>query len=440
MKRLILLVGVAVLTLGLVACPTEYENGLAHIGDAPSLRVIWDNYFPMGNIIAATTFGWQAGHTADIGNPARERLLRRHFSLLTAENEMKPDQLQPTQGSFRWVNSDRIVNFANDSTHPMGLHGHVLVWHSQSPVWMAPAGNRAAAIANMRNHIRTVMLRYGTRVESWEVLNEVFASWVTGTPNAGNWRNFLRQPAANQTNWPVAIPLDTATGNCFIWYAFTIAREVADEIDTAAGRPVGTMVLYYNDYNEEATGKMNGIYFMVQEMNERFARENNGRRLIDAIGMQAHHHRGHVTGQDARPGWTRQSTAASVQTAIRRFASLGVYVSITELDITVGNTDVSVLTAAQERAQAIRYAELFRMFRNNAQYIRRVSIWGVNDNASWRHQGSPLLWDAQLRPKEAFWAVADPEAFLANPDNFARDRTIAQMRDAAVNIPASAWD
>jgi len=421
--------------------PVETPPGppdLNRINAAPSLRAIWADHFPMGNIVASVSFGWQDGHEADIGNPVREHLLRRHFEILTAENEMKPDWLQGTRGNFSFGGANNIVNFAQDNS--MKVHGHVLVWHSQSPSWMAPVNDRAQAIENLETHIETVMRHFGTSVDSWEVLNEVFSSWVSGTPTAATWRNFLRQPASNESDWPNAIPLDPETGNCFIWYAFTTARRVADDIDRNAGRPVGTMVLYYNDYNEEASGKREGIFFMVQEMNTRFAAENNGRRLIDAIGMQAHHHRGHVSGEDARPGWTRQSTAAEVQTAISRFASLGVYVSITELDITVGNTEVAPLTAAQERAQAIRYAELFRMFRNNAQYLRRVSIWGINDNASWRFRGSPLLWDAYLRPKEAFWAVADPDAFLANPSAFARGTSIEAIRAAAVNIPASAWD
>ncbi|MCL2193932.1 MAG: endo-1,4-beta-xylanase, partial [Treponema sp.] len=66
----------------------------------------------------------------------------------------------------------------------------------------------------------------------------------------------------------------------------------------------------------------------------------------------------------------------------------------------------------QERRQAIVYAQLFNIFRDNADVIRRVSIWGIDDPASWRARGSPLLWGENLRPKEAFWAVAHPDAFI----------------------------
>jgi len=76
----------------------------------------------------------------------------------------------------------------------------------------------------------------------------------------------------------------------------------------------------------------------------------------------------------------------------------------------------------------------------NPGRLRRVSFWGIDDPGSWRHRGSPHIWDGDLRPKEAFWAVADPDAFLANPDAFSRGTDMAAIRAAAVNIPAGAWD
>jgi len=472
-KIFVLTVGIAVLAFGLTACPTDPpESGPAFIGEVPSLRVIWADYFPMGNIIAATNYTWQgpvgAGHVADIGNQVREALLRRHFSILTAENAMKPDALQPQRGVFSFTNpnsaANRISNFAN--ANGMGLHGHVLAWHSQSPWHLNQVSigggpiSRDDAIENLVNHIERVMRHFGTNVESWEVLNEIFASGGGPTVVNGNWRANLRNftpggpPHGTGTPWARAIgvfPHDTYDPNryCYIWIAFTAARRVADEIDTAAGRPVGTMILYYNDYNEENPNKRNAIYYMVREMNERFAAENNGRRLIDAIGMQAHYHR---SGSGAAFPWG-PTNIYNVRASLERFASISppVWVSITELDITVGGVQGDrtapnpPLTVQQERDQAIMYAQLFQIFRNNANSIRRVSIWGVNDNSSWRWRGHPLLWDANLQPKEAFWAVADPDAFLL-PNG--QPRPAAQidafLADPRANgsgfIPASAWN
>ena len=476
MRKLALIAGIALLALAFSACPTEPEalppginpdnfpprpsNPPGHIGEAPSLGYIWARYFPMGNIVAAATYNWQGpiggGHVADIGNDMREHLLRRHFAILTAENAMKPDQLQPSAGVFPFANNpnnsaNRIAAFANNSSYPMRLHGHVLVWHSQSPSHLNQTGSdplpRDEAISNLRTHIKTVMRHFGTSVESWEVLNEIFASSVGAGSGplpvtADNWRMHLRGRGAGASGWFDAIGSDP-NGDCFIWLAFTTARRVADEM----GRP--DMILYYNDYNEEQPNKRNAIYFMVREMNQRFAAENGGRRLIDAIGMQAHYHR---SGQGSAFPWG-PTNLDNVSASMERFSRLiddGLlrYISITELDVTVGGAPGDrfapnpPLTAEQEMEQAIMYARLFRIFRDfadaNPGWLRRVSLWGINDNASWRWRGSPVLWDSNLRPKKAFWAAAHPDgfllpngdprpvaeinAFLANPRDFIDER------------------
>jgi len=417
MKRWALPAGIALGLLVLAACagtPREPAAEEPRWEVLPSLRMIWEDYFPMGNIIASVDFGWR-DRPSDLLDPARRELLLRHFDILTAEDEMKPDWLRRTAWSWNAGGAERIMDFAEENNRR--VHGHVLVWHSQTQPWMYAQGDRsrsAEAIANMEYHIELVMRHFGTRMDSWEVLNEIFPSGVGPGVTADNWRTRLR----TSSGWYRAIGT-VPNGDCFIWTAFTTARRVADEIDREAGRPLNTMVLYYNDYNEDTPGKRLAIYYMVREMNERFARENNGRRLIDAVGMQAHYHlEGPGTG--AAFGWG-PILPSNVRATIERWASLGVYVSITELDITIGNTDISPITARQERMQAQMYAQLFQIFRENAQHIRRVSIWGIDDPSSWRHRGSPLLFDGRLQPKEAFWAVANPDAFLADPDAFLAD-------------------
>jgi len=403
MKKFLLLAGASAI---LLACGTTGRVEVPHFDELPSLRMIWADYFPMGNIIASVNFPWQGGHMADIGNPAREHLLTRHFDIVTAENEMKPEWIRPHPESWNIAGADSIVNFTQ--TQGMRLHGHTLVWHSQTPAWMYAHGDRsrsAEAIENMTYHIERVMRHFGDSVESWDVLNEVFPSSVGGGVNSRNWRNFLRV----YSGWLRAIGSDP-NGDCFIWIAFTTARRIADEINP-------DMLLYYNDYNLDSVNKRAAVYYMVREMNERFARENNGRRLIDAIGMQGHYHR---DGAGAAFPWGPTSPA-SVRASIQRFASLGVYVSITELDVTVGNADVRPISPRQERNQAILYAQLFRVFRENAEHIRRVTFWGIDDPASWRARGSPLLFGENLMPKESFWAVANPEAFLRNANAFLAD-------------------
>ena len=418
-----MIAGIVVLPFSFASCPVgaEIED------NTPSLRSIWEDYFSMGNIVAFQ----HHRRPPDIGNPTRWNLLRRHFHILTAEDEMKPDHLQPARGNFTWSRANRIVSETLGSG--MRVHGHTLAWHSQSPYWMNQVSSgggpisRNVAIQNLRTHIDRVMRQF-PGVESWDVLNEVFAGGGGSAVSGGNWRANLRNytpggpPHGTGTPWARAIgvyPHDVQNPNthCYIWIAFTTARSVAD----AMGRP--DMILYYNDYNEENPNKRAAIYYMVREMNTRFAAQNNGRLLIDAIGMQAHYH-AEGQGSGAAYPWGR-TNLVYVRESMERFLRLiddGLlrYISITELDITVGNGPI---TPGQARQQAIMYAQLFRIFREfareNPGRLRRVSIWGINDDASWRHRGNPLLWNSRLEPKEAFWAVAHPDGFL-NPDGSPR--------------------
>ena len=401
------------LALIFAACQTGPRP---HVGvyDVPSLQSIWADYFPMGNIIASVNFGWQGQHVADIGNPERESLLRRHFSILTAENEMKPSWVWPVREEYndpaRWGGADRIMEFAE--TYGFRVHGHALVWHNQSPPWLNEDGvTPAQARANMEEFINTAVGRWAGRIESWDVVNEALASWPTSAqaPVDGNWRNSLRDMHGQPVPW------ERRLGPDYIELAFRLARAA----DPSA-------ILYYNDYNFNNRDKARAAFYMVKEINERYRAETGGtRNLIEVIGMQGHYHRGPLT----QYGETNHDVAfpwpvnlADIRWAIELFRTLpGIQISITELDITVGDTAERPLTRQQERAQAIMYAQAFQIFRDHADVIRRVSIWGIDDPSSWRRRGSPLLFGYDLQPKEAFWAVANPDAFLNNTNAFLRN-------------------
>jgi hypothetical protein len=65
------------------------------------------------------------------------------------------------------------------------------------------------------------------------------------------------------------------------------------------------------------------------------------------------------------------------------------------------------------KIQAGHYARLFQLYKQYSAHIARVSIWGLEDPASWRRQGRPVLFDGDFNAKEAFYAVADPDGYLA---------------------------
>lgn len=101
----------------------------------------------------------------------------RQFNMMVAENEMKMDALQPTQGQFAFGSADKLVSFARNNN--MSVRGHCLVWHQQQPQWLSSDGKkndhnwtRQQALEILRNHITTVMQHFKGRVAEWDVVNE----------------------------------------------------------------------------------------------------------------------------------------------------------------------------------------------------------------------------------------------------------------------------
>jgi endo-1,4-beta-xylanase len=164
--------------------------------------------------------------------------------------------------------------------------------------------------------------------------------------------------------------------------------------------------LYYNDYNLDNQRKAAVVRNMVRDINERYRAEGNDRNLIDGIGMQAH--------------YGINTSINNVRSSIEMFREIGVELAISELDVEVrsvgsgnfGTRRDSRTTEIQQRTQALVYAQLFLLFKENSDIINRVTMWGMDDENSWKSLGNPCLWDGDLVPKQAFFAVADPERVL----------------------------
>ena len=327
-------------------------------------------------------------------------LLTTHFNTVTAENAMKPIELQRTKGNFTFGGADKLVDAALNAG--MKVHGHTLVWHQQSPAWMNIlsdyGGNtvylsREEALENMRNHIKTVIEHFGNRVVSWDVVNEAMSD---NPSNPSDWRGSLRKS-----------PWYHAIGEDYVEQAFLAAREVLDE------HPEWDIRLYYNDYNLDNQNKAQAVYNMVKEINENYRKDHPGKLLIDGIGMQGH--------------YAVNTNPANVELSLKRFIDLGVEVSITELDIRAGSN--YQLSEKEANAQGYLYAQLFKLFRDNAGHIARVTFWGMDDGSSWRSSENPLLFDRGLKAKPAYYAVVEPDKFISGhkPETTAANRAYASF-------------
>lgn len=339
-------------------------------------------------------------------------LTLKNFNAITPENIMKPENVQATEGKFTFDKTDTMMQFAHDNG--LKVVGHTLVWHQQSGNWLGH-GDREQAIEQLRSHITNVVGKYKGQILSWDVVNEAIADELA-LPSDGDWTKCLRK-----TQWYNSIGPD------YIKLAFQFAHEA----DPGAK-------LYYNDYNLDVKTKADVVYAMVKDLRSQGV-------PIDGIGEQGH--------------YTTDTSAKSVQYALDKFKELGVEVSITELDVSVNNADPAGLTKEQETQQGVVYAQLMSLFRQYKDIIKRVTFWGYVDDKSWRKERFPCLFNKDFSPKQAAFAVLDPDKYLElhkdalpKAPNIATakygkakidgeiDAVWADCPEAQVNIPIMAWE
>ena len=159
--------------------------------------------------------------------------------------------------------------------------------------------------------------------------------------------------------------------------------------------------LVINDYNLESNpAKREAMYKLVKSLKEK-------KIPIDGIGIQMH--------------ISIQSPALSeIKKTIELFASLGVKVLVTELDVSIYESETEAFKEATPDIllrQSVRYEELFKLFKEQADKNRldTVILWGSADDDTWLddfpvrgRKNAPLLFDRDLQAKPAFWGIVDP--------------------------------
>jgi endo-1,4-beta-xylanase len=361
----------------------DEEPPPAHTWDTTwPLQNIYRNYFLLGNIISPNDLG-----------TIRFDILTRHYNTVTAENQMKPDFIapsnQPTSSNwaYRFTDADRVVNGA--ITAGMKVVGHTLVWHSQTPGWLTN-GNKDTVLNNLEKYVTDVAGHFKGRILDWDVVNEAMRDGLNSSLANGDWRNCLR--LNDNPNQP---------GSGSRWNA-VIGPEYIEKAFLAARAADPNAKLYYNDYNLNNEHKARAVYNMVRDINTRYSNVG-GRQLIDGIGMQSHHH--------------INTNPQTVRASIDLFASLGVEIAITELDIIAAGRLLSqvnppIWNQEAARRQAEQYAAMFRIFKEKHANISRVTFWGIDDGTHWRtldgSGGHATLLDRDYNLKPAFYAVANP--------------------------------
>jgi len=384
-KRLIHITVILLIIVTFFACKgvkekKEDESKKEHISTLSPLKDDFADKFMLGNIF----------NPSDVSSSAvTNTALTRHYNVLTAENNMKPDQLSTAKGSYNFTTADRMVNAAIASGFK--VVGHTLLWHSQIPQWQQNI-SPTTALADMKQYITDVVGHFRGKIYSWDVINEAF-------PDGGytsSWKTSMR---SNN-------PWFKALGSDFVYEGFLAAR-LADP----------DAILYYNDYNTDQVGKATLIRDMVRDVNQKYlssgdkpAGEPAGRLLIEGIGMQEHHNAG--------------VSAGAIKNTLNMFKPLGVKISVSELDVLIvtynefnpyghGPNKQNSITGDRRtsglKKQAELYGQYFKVYLEFSDIIERLSFWGVTDDKSWRSAGLPLLFDPDGNAKDAYYSVIGSE-------------------------------
>jgi len=329
----------------------------------PTLKAAYKDYFAVGVAVAPR----------NLTGPEAE-LIVRQFSSITPENAMKMGPIHPEENRYFWKDADAIADFAQKNG--LKMRGHTLCWHNQTPRWFFTdaAGNpvsREVLLGRLKQHITDVVSRYKGKIYAWDVVNEA-------VPDGGE--NLYRPSKFYEI-----------IGEDYIEKAF----EYAHAADPDAK-------LFYNDYNTENKAKRDKIFQLVKKLKDKNV-------PIHGVGLQGH--------------WSiYEPTSQELEASISKFASLGLDVQITELDVSVypkeherrakASTDDGQLTEDMVQQQTAQYKMLFDTFRKHKASLTGVTFWNVSDKSSWLdnfpvpgRKDYPLLFDQNFQPKEAFWQV-----------------------------------
>ena len=352
--------------------------------------------------------------------------VKKHFNSITMENEMKPDAVlgnsvnaitkeeaeklgyiipdnykETSVPKLNFDRIDKILQTAYDNG--LGLRGHTLLWHNQTPAWFfgidydadEDAVDEDTMDARIDFYVSTVMDHVmqkekeiagetGKIVYAWDVVNE-----------------YLHRGRAWSLNW-TSVYGDMKGTPSYVKRAFERAYEMLEKYDAT-----DKVTLFYNDYD---------TYFEVEDLLAlvNFINEGEKAKICSGIGMQSHVD-------------IKRPTIEEYGAALEKFMEAGYEVQITELDFTINfDTDGTDKkdpsydyenegeTIEEQAAFVKDFMEMVIAKQKNRDKtvspkgITGLTIWGLYDSISWRGKSQPLLFGTSIDdPKPAFQAFLE---------------------------------
>lgn len=308
----------------------------------------------------------------DVGSAIRSDISRevakvvaQECNLVVPENALKPANLSPSPGEYRWSDADRMYKFAK--SNGLRVHGHTLFWHKRPLKWAQQqhdGGGLGYAVETYGNFSRAVISRYPNTV-SWDVLNE-----ITGT------KSMLRN----------AHPMSEYGVDLFASLLHN-ARSVA---------PRAALVINENNLEggtSDCRRKRKNALKLLRMLKKRGA-------PLDALGVQ-----GHLNSE-------RMPAPEETLDFFGEVQSLGLDIYLSELDVQDSAFD------GDYRRRDDQIAELYWKFLSTtlkSRAVKRVVFWGITDAENWLTDGTarkkrrprPALFDRYMGRKPAYYAVRE---------------------------------
>jgi GH35 family endo-1,4-beta-xylanase len=257
-----------------------------------------------------------------------------YWNQVTPENAGKWQWFESTRGVYSYGGVDNVSSYAKQRGIPWKFH--TLVWGQAYPDWIVSANLDTIAKA-IEERTKFVGQRYPD-MESVDVVNEPLSSFVA----SASW------PYANKVK--DALGGSGTTGWDFVIKPFEWARKYCDQ-------KVKLILNEYNLLNND--GRTTTFLQIVDSLKKR--------KLIDAIGIQAHRFEIEV------------AAVSSMKNNLDRLAATGLPIYISEFDL--GN--ISNAGTPNDSVQLALYKQRFPFIWNHPA-VRGITIWGYIEGAVWQ--------------------------------------------------------
>lgn len=328
---------------------------------------------------SALAWGAPGADRGSFANPAYAAVLERECEVLVPENELKWQWTRPSATEFDFRQFDAIVDYA--TAKGFKLRGHTLFWAPEKwfPKWLVghDFGARPAEAAErmLVDHVRAVCRRYGTKIYSYDVVNEAVE------PETGAIRDTVITRAMG--------------GEAMLDVMFRAARAEAPHAQ-----------LVYNDYMSWERGTEDETHIAgVLKLLEGFRKRGTP---VDALGIQSHIR----LLKDAPVAEIVRESEGPWRRFLDEVVAMGYKLEITEFDVNDRKAPDDV--AVRDRMVA-DYARAYLDVMLSYPQLGDVLAWGMVDKYSWLtgfdpradksvKRGTP--YDSEFRPKPLRDAIA----------------------------------